>query len=191
MAELRRWERTANGQGAAEPLDLAELRLLRLARHRDPAALAELWGRIVDDAWSVARALLDEDAAVSSLLETRDALVAGATGLSLDSRWIELPFGRLFAVLHQTLELPPLSGIDRGEWTLPGPLPDTAVLRRDPEAARRAVRFAPPALRLIYLFSLLTPCTLAGIGRMAGVAPAVVRQARAAVTWRVIRELQS
>ena len=158
--------------------DLAEARLLRRAQHRDTQALGALWERIVDDAWSVARALTDEEQAIAVLLAARDALVGGVAGLVVDARWIELPFGQLFTELHRQLELPALSSIDPAEWALAGPPPDATSLLKDPEAARRAVRFAPPALRLIYLFTLLTPCTLEGIARFAGVRASVVLRLR-------------
>ncbi|GEM_PF-3413169 len=190
MAELRLLPRRDRGSGTGEVLDLAEARLVRRARHRDPQALGALWERVVDDAWSVAIALVDEDQAIAVLLAAREALISGAPGLRPDARWVELPFGTVFDELHRRLELPALDSIDGSEWTVPGPPPDPVAVPRDPEAARRAVRFAPPALRLIYLFTLLTPCTLDGIARMAGIRPSVVRHARTAATWRVLRELQ-
>ncbi len=176
--------------GPGELLDLVEARLIRKVRHRDPTALAALWERIVDDAWSVACALVPEGQAVAALLSARDALAAGAQHLPADPTWVEIPFEKLFVALHAALELPPLSGIDPDQWMVSSPAPKQGAMHRDPEAARRAVQAAPPELRLIYLFTLLTPCTHEAVARFAGVRPSVVRQARAAATWRVIGELQ-
>jgi hypothetical protein len=190
MAQLLRAERRNGAVTSGELLDLGEVRLLRRARHRDPTALGDLWERIVDDAWSVARALVDEHASVEVLLEARDALSSGAPGLPVDRRWLELPFGQLFSALHRRLELPPLHSIDPNEWSVSAPPSDRAELLRDPEAARRAVRLAPPEVRLFYLFTLLTPCSIESIARFGGVRPSVVRRARTAGTWQVLRELR-
>ncbi len=190
MGELHRLADRKARPGPGEVLDLAEARLVRRARHRDPQALGQLWERVVDDAWSVAAALVPSEQAILALHGARDALVTGAPGLPSDASWVELPFGALFTRLHGLLELPPLSGIDPQLWAVPEPAEDAAALPRDPEAARRAVQSAPAELRLIYLFTLLTPCTLPAIARFAGVRPSVVRQARTAATWRVIQELR-
>ncbi len=176
--------------GHGELLNLAEVRLLRKARHRDPVALAGLWECVVDDAWSVACALVPEPVAVEALLAARDALVAGAPRLPADSRWVEVPFGQLFEELHRALGLRPLSTVDPEVWEASSRPPKNAKVHRDPEAARRAVRVAPPELRLVYLFTLLTPCSHEAVARFAGVGPSVVRQARTAAPWRVIEELQ-
>ena len=190
MAQVHRLPGRGGERGPDEVLGLADLRLLRRAIHRDPQALTSLWARVVDDAWSIARALVDEDSALSALAVAREALVVGAPGLSMDARWVELPYGELYAELRERLGLPGTGTLDLSALQDIEPPESPLALNKDSEEARRAVQCLPPALRLIYLFTLLTPCRLDGIARFAGAPPSVVRQARTAATWHVLRELQ-
>ncbi len=177
--------------GTGTGLGQAEERLLRRARHGDLGALGALWDSIVDEVWSVARGLLEEQEAEEVVLAAREALKAGASGLAVGPRWVEVPFARLYEEVHGAMGLPPLGSLDPAVWMNCEPPQERWELHQDSEAARRAVRQLPPALRLIELFTLLTPCTVDGIARFAGVRPSFVRQARSAATWRVLQELRS
>lgn len=167
-----------------QPVELAEVRLLQRARRREDEALALLWARVVDPAWSIARALLPEAQAVAVLADLRLALTRHAPGLPATPPWTEVVFGLLWQLLWGALELPPGRGIRSGRWgPLPALPPPPGIL--DPATVRRAFEAAPKELQVIHLFTVFAHAPAAVVAAWSGVPEPVVREGRAILLYRL------
>lgn len=173
---------------AAPPLSLTDLRLLNEAKAGNPKAVHGLWVRVASSCWSVLAPLVHRKVGLEHMVALRKSLDGDLRGLD-GVDWRAPVYERLWHLVWDSLQLPPMVGIDRGSW----PKPDVDVLlggapRADEARAkiRAALATAPKELQVIHLFDLFTTCSASQIARFAEVDEGVVREARAAVTYHLV-----
>lgn len=178
--------------GPHQPFDLAEARLLQGARRGERAAASALWERVVDDLWSIALEMREEEDAVALLAAVRGAFLDRLRGLPMSSAWREQVFALLWQRIAEDMEPLDLDGISSSapptsasELSMGAPLPQDARSR-----VRRAIREAPPELRMVYLFSTLGGQDAAAIAGYSGLPEGEVRAARARMAWWVVSALR-
>jgi len=173
---------------AAPPLSVADLRLLKEAKAGNPEAVQGLWVRVASSCWSVLAPLVHRAVGLEHMVSLRRALEADLRSFA-GVDWREPVYERLWHLLWNSLQLPPLGGIDRGNW----PKHDLNTLlsgaTRADEARTRiraALGAAPLELQVIHLFDLFTTCTAAQLARYAEVDEGLIREARTAVTYHLV-----
>jgi hypothetical protein len=143
-----------------------------------------LWERCLDDLWSLATALLEDDnQAVAALGLLRVRLRDRARGLATDIPWRTQLFGLFWEQVADRMELRPLGSILANAGA-DGPLDDAD--RSPQEQVLHVLASTPRELTLVYLFNLLGRCSTADIAAFSGASELEVRKARAAVAWRLV-----